>query len=142
LILGATLPARDSRPVTHVLRSYQDLKVWQAGMRLVLLTYRICSRFPKREIYGLASQIQRAAVSIPANIAEGYGRSHRGDYLRHLSVANGSLKELETEMLVATDLGYVPQEQSRQLLMDADELGRMLRTLIRKLGDRSLHPTP
>ena len=123
------------------LRSYQDLKVWQAGMTLVLGSYRVCARFPKVEAYGLADQIRRAAVSIPSNIAEGYGRAHRGDYLRHLSVANGSLKEWETELRIANDLGYLPQREYRALMHSADELGRMLRALAKRLV-RSPHPTP
>jgi four helix bundle protein len=111
-------------------------------MRLVGLCYAACDALPKHEAYGLASQIQRSAVSIPANIAEGYGRSHRGDYIRHRSVANGSLKELETELLIATHLGYLRQHTSRRMLAAADELGRMLAALIRRLTSRSLHPTP
>jgi len=124
------------------LRSYRELKVWQAGVRLVTLSYRITRRFPKPELYGLTSQIRRSAVSIPANIAEGYGRSHRGDYLRYLSVANGSLKELETEMLIAGELGYVPPEEASRFCERAEELGRMLGSLRRSLSDRRLHPTP
>ena len=108
----------------------------------MLESYRVCARFPKRESYGLVSQIQRAAVSIPANIAEGYGRSHRGDYLRYLSVANGSLKEWETEMLIAGHLGYVPNDELRRLMLAATELGRMLRSLSAKLRQPTLHPTP
>jgi four helix bundle protein len=125
-----------------VLRSYRDLKVWQAGMRLVVLTYRTTRQFPKCELYGLTSQMRRSAVSIPANVAEGYGRSHRGDYLRYLSVANGSLKELETELLIAARLGFVTRAQARELSEIADELGRMLGSLTRSLSDRRLHPTP
>ncbi|MGA2381828.1 MAG: four helix bundle protein [Gemmatimonadales bacterium] len=124
------------------LRSYHDLKVWQAGMQLVVLTYRITRRFPNCELYGLTSQMQRSAVSIPANIAEGYGRSHRGDYLRYLSIANGSLKELETEMLIAARLGFITPRQSSQLSRTTDEIGRMLRVLVSRLSDLPLHPTP
>jgi len=128
--------------VAPALRSYSDLKVWQAGLHLVALTYRVTRRFPKSELYGLTGQMRRAAVSIPANIAEGYGRSHRGDYLRYLSVANGSLKELETEMLIATRLGYVAPAASEEFLGIADELGRMLRSLAKSLSAHAPHPTP
>jgi len=110
-------------------------------MALVLGSYRVCARFPKGEAYGLASQIRRAAVSVPANIAEGYGRAHRGDYLRHLSVANGSLKEWETEVRIANDLGYLPGREYRVLMLTAEELGRMLRVLTKRLV-RAPHPTP
>ncbi|HXY70576.1 MAG TPA: four helix bundle protein [Gemmatimonadales bacterium] len=123
------------------LRSYRDLKLWQSGVTLALESYRVCARFPAAEVYGLASQIRRAAVSIPANIAEGYGRVHRGDYLRYLSVANGSLKEWETEMQIASDLGYVTPAEQRALMARSTELGRMLRSLTAKLVRRP-HPTP
>ncbi len=124
------------------LRSYQDLKVWHKGMELARLSYRLCARFPKHELYGLTGQIRRAAVSIPTNIAEGYGRSHRGDYVRHLSVANGSLKELETELILANGLEYIRDAEFRLVMQEADELGRMLRRLLQKLRERNLHPTP
>jgi len=87
--------------------SYRDLRVWQKGMDLVVTSYEATKQFPQSELYGLASQIQRAAVSIPANIAEGHGREHLGDYMHHLSMANGSLMELETHFLLAERLGYL-----------------------------------
>ncbi len=85
-------------------RSYRDLKVWEKAMDLVVESYRLTQLFPRGETYGLTAQIQRAAVSIPANIAEGHGRDHLGNYLRHLSVANGSLMELETHLLIAASV--------------------------------------
>lgn len=85
-----------------VVKSYRELKVWEKAMGLVVESYRLAGLLPKAESYGLASQIQRAAVSVPANIAEGHGRDHLGDYLRHLSVAKGSLMELETHLSIAT----------------------------------------
>jgi four helix bundle protein len=111
-------------------------------MQLVTLCYTITARFPKGEWYGLASQVRRAAVSVPANIAEGYGRLHRGDYLRFLSMANGSLKELETEVEIASRMGYVRPDHAKEFAEQADELGRMLRSLTRRLSSNSLHPTP
>jgi four helix bundle protein len=126
----------------RALHSYQDLRVWQAGITLVEDTYRICKRFPKHELYGLASQMTRAAVSIPANIAEGYGRIHRGDYLRYLSVANGSLKEWETEIVIAGRLGYVTGTDLRAVTSRAADLGRMLRNLSASLRRTPSHPTP
>ncbi len=78
------------------IKSYRDLLIWLKAMDLVVDCYRFVSVLPKNETYGLISQTQRAAISIPANIAEGHGREHLGDYLRHLSIANGSLMELET----------------------------------------------
>ena len=83
--------------------SYRDLRVWQKAMDLVVTSYEVAKQFPQSELYGLVSQIQRAAVSIPANIAEGHGREHLGDYLHHLSIANGSLMELETHSCLLGD---------------------------------------
>ena len=120
-------------PCRNRIVSYKDLDVWRIAMRLVVSAYHHTRCFPSSERYGLANQIQRAAVSVAANIAEGHRRAHRGDYLKSLSVANGSLKELETEILLATQLGYVREDASRELLLTTDRAGRMLGSLIRKL---------
>ena len=113
--------------------SYRDLRVWQKAMDLVVASYEATKQLPQSELYGLASQIQRAAVSIPANIAEGHGREHLGDYLHHLSMANGSLMELETHFLLAGRLGYLDAEPMNELLDQTAEVGRMLAGLIRSL---------
>lgn len=113
--------------------SYRDLKVWQKAMELVVASYRITTLLPKTEVYGLASQIQRAAVSIPANIAEGHGRDHLGDYLHHLSMAKGSLMELETHLLIASSLSYLGKDDLEQVFMRTAELGKMLAGLSRNL---------
>jgi four helix bundle protein len=113
--------------------SYRDLKVWQKGMDMVGASYEVTKHFPQTELYGLVSQIQRASVSIPANIAEGHGREHLGDYVHHLSIANGSLMELETHFLLAGRLGYLKAEPLNQLLDRTAEIGRMLAGLIRSL---------
>ncbi|PYV45967.1 MAG: diversity-generating retroelement protein bAvd family protein [Acidobacteria bacterium] len=115
------------------LKSYRDLVVWQKGMDLVVECYRITNLLPKNEIYGLASQIQRAAVSIPANIAEGHGRDHLGDYLHHLSVANGSLMELETHLLLLPRLSYVSSNELERAFTLTDEIGKMLSGLSKSL---------
>src|SRR5260370_14788968 len=86
--------------------NYRDLIVWTRGMDLAEVCYKLTNLLPRSEIYGLSSQIRRAAVSIPANIAEGHGRRNLGEYLQHLSIANGSLKELETHILIAGRLNY------------------------------------
>lgn len=98
------------------IKSYQDLEVWQLGMDLVIESYKLTRKFPAAERFGLVSQIRRSAVSIPSNIAEGQGRHHLGDYLRFLSIANGSLKELETLMLIAARLAYVSATNVRSTL--------------------------
>jgi four helix bundle protein len=113
--------------------SYRDLRVWQKAMDLVVASYETSKRLPQSELYGLARQMQRAAVSLPANIAEGHGREHLGDYLHHLSMANGSLLELETHFLLAGRLGYLSAEPMNELLDQTAEVGRMLAGLIRSL---------
>ena len=118
------------------LKSYRDLTVWQKSMDLVVICYQLTSQFPKTEIYGLSSQIQRAAVSIPANIAEGKGRNHLGDYIRHLSIANGSLKELETHLMIVGRLGYLKQQELKVTLNKCEEIGRMLHSLMKKLNQK------
>jgi four helix bundle protein len=84
------------------IRSYQDLKVWQEGMNLAEVCYELTMTFPKEELYGMTSQIHRSSASIPANIAEGYGREYRSEYIQFLRIAQGSLKELETHLLLSS----------------------------------------
>jgi four helix bundle protein len=119
--------------VAPSIKSYRDLLVWQKGIDLVVESYRATTQFPKSETYGLTSQIRRAASSIPANVAEGYGRGSRKDYTQFLFIAQGSLKELETHFIVAEKLVYLTGAQKAKLLSKTDELGRMLASLIRKL---------
>jgi four helix bundle protein len=117
-------------------RSYRDLRVWQRAIDLVVETYRLTGMLPKREVYGLASQMQRAAVSIAANIAEGNGRSHRGEYLQHLSIARGSLTELETHLVVAGRLGLLTATDAARAVSMAGQVGAMLTAMQRSLGKR------
>jgi four helix bundle protein len=124
------------------LKSYRDLLVWQKGIALVLVAYKAAASFPKFEIYGLTSQLRRAATSIPANIAEGYGRGSRKEYLQFLQIAQGSLKELETTVIIAEKLFYLTPSQAKRLLDETAELGRMLGSLIRKLKSSTSGPTP
>jgi four helix bundle protein len=116
-----------------MLKSYRDLLVWQKAMELAIKSYKLSSQFPGTEIYGLTSQIRRASVSVPCNIAEGYGRSSRKEYLQFLFVAQGSLKELETQAILAHQLSFVSQESTRELLNESETLGKMLGSLIRSL---------
>ena len=119
---------------SHEIKSYQDLKVWQEGMDLAEACYQLTKRFPKDEIYGMTSQIRRAA-SIPANIAEGYGREYRAEYIRFLRIAQGSLKELETHLLLSARNGVAltTLEVIDSLLKQCEFIGKMLRALIRAL---------
>jgi four helix bundle protein len=116
-----------------MLDSHRDLKVWQEAIELVVDCHRCTGVFPKTETYGLTSQIRRAVSSIPANIAEGYGRGSRKEYLQFLFIAHGSLKELETHLIVAERLNYSTKAQTELSLSHTAEIGRMLTTLIRKL---------
>ncbi len=128
-----------------MLKSYRDLLVWQKAMELAIKSYKLSSQFPGTEIYGLTSQIRRASVSVPCNIAEGYGRSSRKEYLQFLFVAQGSLKELETQAILAHQLSFVSQESTRELLNESETLGKMLGSLIRSLRAKlalALHTTP
>ena len=113
--------------------SYRDLVVWARAMDIVEVCYRLTKQIPQSEIYGLTSQIRRAAVSIPTNIAEGHGRKNIGEYIQHLSIANGSLKELETHLIIAGRLHYVKENEILLALEDCSEIGRMLSGLIQKL---------
>lgn len=98
-----------------------------------MAVYQMTRSFPAEERFGLTSQIQRAAVSIPANVAEGYGRLHRGDYLHHLSMSQGSLAELETHLTIAARLEYIPREDGVDAWHLAQETGKLLRALIASL---------
>jgi four helix bundle protein len=109
--------------------SFRDLRVWQLAMNLVELVYRLTYSFPKSEIYGLTSQIRRAAVSVPSNIAEGHTREHTGEYLHHLSMAQASLAELETQLEIATRLQYVSLAESKPIAELGGSLGRQLYAL-------------
>lgn len=117
------------------MQGHKELIVWQKAMHLVVAVYKLTKCFPKTEIYGLASQIQRAAVSVPSNIAEGHALKQTQAYTRHLAIANGSLAELETRLEIANRLGYLSPE-SRQVIDQASEVGRMLWGLRRSLQSR------
>ncbi len=116
-----------------MLRTYKDLKVWQRYYQLCLDIYKVTKGFPKEEIYGLTSQIRRAAVSVPSNIAEGYGRRTAGEYIQALYVAYGSYCELETQILLSGDLGFVGIENLDRLKKDLGDVERLLKALIRSL---------
>ena len=116
--------------------NFKDLKIWQFGMDIAEQCYKLTQHFPKSELYGLTSQIRRASVSIPANIAEGYGREYRNDYVRFLRMAQGSLKELETHLLLAERIDFTTSEAIVPILKKCDECGRMTRALIRKLQEK------
>jgi four helix bundle protein len=114
-------------------QSYKDLLVWQRSMQLVTTIYRSTECFPKSEQFGLCSQLRRAVVSIPSNIAEGQGRNSPKEFVYHLSVAYGSLMEAETQIQIAANLSYVSQAEADTLISQTAEVGRMLNGLSRSL---------
>lgn len=118
-------------------KTYKDLIVWNKSIELVRLLYEITKAFPKEELYGLTSQMRRSAVSIPSNIAEGAGRSTRKDYGQFLYIAYGSAFELETQLIIAKELGYLGAAEFEELSTLLCEISKMLRSLIQKLKPRN-----
>ncbi|MDY7039174.1 MAG: four helix bundle protein [Thermodesulfobacteriota bacterium] len=123
-----------------MLKNYKELNVWQKSYELYLRIYRITAKFPNEERYGLTSQIRRAAVSIPSNIAEGYGRKTTLDYVRMLYISYGSVCELETQILLAGDLGYIEKGRLGTAKQHIAEIERMLKALIASLENKHLNP--
>jgi len=123
-----------------VLRNYKDLQVWQKAYQLCLEVYKATGEFPKHELYGITAQLRRAAVSIPSNIAEGYGRKTTKEYIQFLYVAYGSICELETQILLSGDLGYLSPEVLKKLQDGIAEVERMLKALINSLQKKPLTP--
>jgi len=115
------------------IRSYKDLIVWQKARLLVRLVYEITRSFPKEELYGLSLQMRRAAVSVPSNIAEGYGRGTRKEYIHFLQTARGSLYELETQLLLAADMNYMTADQAALVAHQVGESSRLLFGLLASL---------
>lgn len=108
------------------MQSYRDLIVWQKSIELVALVYRVTERFPKSELFGLTSQMRRAAVSIPSNLAEGYARKHRAEYLQFVRIAYGSGAELETQLIITKKLGFASDKDLITVVSLLDEIMRML----------------
>jgi four helix bundle protein len=119
------------------MKTYRDLMVWQKSMAMVTEIYKVTQSFPRREDYGITSQIRRCAVSIPSNIAEGYGRHSRNEYIRFLQIALGSLFELQTQLEIAANLGYLKKEEFDVLYENTREVERMLSVLIKRLTEGS-----
>jgi four helix bundle protein len=119
------------------INSYRDLRVWQDAMTLAESCYRLTREFPRDELFGLTSQITRAAGSIPANIAEGHGRENTGSFVQHLRISQGSLKEMETHLLLADRVGIMPEQDLQPVLAQCESLGKMIRALIRSLQDKA-----
>ena len=117
-------------------KSYKDLLVWQKGLVLVRAVYHLSRNFPQDERFGLVAQMRRAAVSVPSNIAEGQARHTRGEFIQFISHAEGSLAELETQILIAVDLKFCSQLEAAPMLAQVEELQKMLNGLRQKLATR------
>ncbi len=119
------------------INSYRDLRVWQEARSLAEAIYMLTRDFPRDELFGLTSQARRASASVPANIAEGHGREHTRSFIQSLRIAQGSLKELETHLILAERVGVSPTEQIAPLIGQCGSVGKMLRMLIRALERRA-----
>ncbi|NQS98770.1 MAG: four helix bundle protein [candidate division Zixibacteria bacterium] len=119
------------------MKSYKELEVWRKAIELVEQVYSISKNFPNWEKFGLISQMQRAAVSIPSNIAEGWGRSTTLDYIHFLRMSRGSLLELETQVIIAERLKYITDLQSHDLFLRIEIIGKMLNSLIKSLKSKT-----
>ena len=119
----------------YKIRDYKDLLVWQKGIALAKEVYKVTGRFPSEEKFGLISQMRRAAVSVPSNIAEGQARNTRGEFIQFLSHAEGSLAELDTQARIASELGFCPEDMLSMLVLRIVELQKMLKSLRTKLPD-------
>jgi four helix bundle protein len=118
------------------MRGYQELRVWQLGVEISLSVYRLTSSFPKDELYGLTSQLRRASVSVPSNIAEGHTRGTTKDLIRYINIAKGSLAELETQLIISRNLEFGDRSRIEELLKLTDEESRMLSGYRKSLRSR------
>jgi four helix bundle protein len=126
--------------VKKAINSYRDLRVWQESMALAESCYRLTRGFPREETFGMSSQIRRAAASVPANVAEGYGRENTRTFVQYLRIAQGSLKEVETHLLLAQRVGLVAQTDVEAPMGQCEAIGKMLRSFIRSLQKKAAKP--
>src|SRR5687768_4752670 len=117
-------------------KSYRDLDVWQRSMRLAKRIYQVTQKFPGHERFGLTNQLRRAAVSVPSNLAEGHARFGPGEFSRFISITMGSVAEIETQVLLSNDLGYITSEVTQEVLAELDAIGKMLRGLAKSIQRR------
>lgn len=115
---------------------YQQLEIWQKSRKLVPLIYKLTNNFPASERLGLASQLRRSVISVPSNIAEGWGRNSNQEFIRFLRIARGSLAEMETQVIIACDLGYITLEAHNDIIACSEEVSRMLLGIARNLERR------
>ena len=115
------------------INDFKDLRIWQKGMDIAEKCYFLTKVFPKDELYGMVQQIRRSAASIPANIAEGYGRRYRGEYLRFLNISQGSINELETHLILSGRVGLCSQKEAETIITLLKQESKMIISLIKKL---------
>ena len=116
------------------IKNFRQLDVWKLGKEITIDIYKVSKRFPKEELFGLVAQMQRAAVPIPSNVAEGFNRLHNKEFRQYLFIALGSCAELETQLEISCELGFLKVESAKELLGKLDHESRMLRSLIKKLN--------
>jgi len=124
-----------------VIKTHKDLDVWKKGVAFVIEIYKITELFPKSELFGLSSQIRRASVSIPANIAEGFGRNHKKELLQFLNIAMGSASEIDTLLLISKELKYLPASNHNELSELLDHISRMLKNLSKSISNHESRTT-
>ena len=118
------------------IQTYKDLKIWQKGISLVKLIYKSCEDFPKEEVFGLTSQIKRSSISVPSNIAEGWGRNSTQSYVQFLRIARGSLFELETQIIIAKELNFISESQYQEIISIIIEESKMLNAFIKSISEK------
>lgn len=122
--------------MSNTFKSYRDLEVWQRSMKLAKRVYQVTQKFPTDERFGLTNQLRRASVSVPSNLAEGHARFGAGEFARFISIAMGSVAEIETQILLSADLAYLKAEASDELLSELETIGKMLRGLAKSIAKR------
>ena len=122
--------------MSESIQKYQQLTVWQKGMQLVKLIYLVTNTLPREELYGLSNQMRRAVISIPSNIAEGFGRYNTKEYLHFLRIARGSCYEVETQLQICTQINYLTEEETSAPLQLCNEINRMLNAMLTKLSKK------
>jgi four helix bundle protein len=121
------------------IKNFRDLKIWQRGVQLVEDIYQNTRNFPKEEVYGLTGQLRRAAVSIPSNIAEGFGRFHNKEYAQFLFTALGRCSEVITQLTIAQRLGFIKNNDAENLIGEAEQISKMIMGLVKKLRENTIH---
>ena len=124
------------------MKTHLDLNVWKASTNLAITIYKVTNHFPKEELYGLTSQLRRAAISVPSNISEGAGRTRKAEFIRFLDIAGGSLSELETQLFISKEIGYLPAEKYLSIIGETKTIRAQISGLKRYLYSQSNYHSP